>query len=119
MNKQNDNKNPPPPRTFTQFAERFPKLEEAWSLLGEAGGEGPLDAKTVRLIKLAVSMGNMSSGQVRSGVRKSLALGIAREEIEQVVAIAAGSVGLPSTAALYSWVKSVLDRPDGPRDGCC
>jgi hypothetical protein len=50
---------PPPPDTFQEFAEKFPKLAEAWRLAGEASGGGPLDEKTGRLVKLAVSTGRL------------------------------------------------------------
>ena len=33
---------PEPPKAFQAFVKRFPKLGQAWDLLGEAGQEGPL-----------------------------------------------------------------------------
>ena len=43
---------PPPPDTFQEFCDHFPKLGEAWRLAGEAGHTGPLDEKSGRLVKL-------------------------------------------------------------------
>ncbi len=100
---------PKPPATYEQFIERFPKLEEAWSAIRDAGDDGPLDSKTCRLIKLAIAIGAMRTGAVHSGVRKSIGAGISVEEIEQVVALAAGTLGLPSTVAAYSWVRDIVD----------
>jgi alkylhydroperoxidase/carboxymuconolactone decarboxylase family protein YurZ len=58
-----------------------------------------------------VAIGALREGPVHSGVRKARALGIAREEIEQVVALAAGTLGLPAVVAAFTWVEDEL----GPR----
>jgi alkylhydroperoxidase/carboxymuconolactone decarboxylase family protein YurZ len=93
-----------PPEMYTKFSRQFPKLRDAWDLIGEAGKEGPLDAKTVRLIKIGIAVGAMREGSVHASIRKARALGISREEIEQIVALAAGTIGMPSTVAVYSWI---------------
>ena len=98
-----------PPRAYRDFVERYPKLGEAWDRIGEAGAEGPLDERTTRLIKLGIAMGAMRTGAVRSGVRKARDLGITAEELEQVVALTAGTLGLPSAVACFTWVREVLD----------
>ncbi len=96
---------PEPPKTYKKFIAKHTKLAEAWGLVAEAGGEGPLDAKTQRLIKLAVAVGAMREGSVHSSVRKAKAVGITAEEMDQVVALAAGTLGFPSTVAIYSWIE--------------
>ena len=107
---------PPPPDTFVEFCRRFPKVAEAWALAGEAGRDGPLDEKTRRLVKLAVSLGAMREGAVHSAVRKAVAAGATREEIEQIVALTASTLGFPATVAVYSWVCDVLtESPSTPR----
>ncbi len=105
---------PKPPDTFIEFTQRFPKLAEAWKLVGEASAGGPLDEKTGRLIKLAVSIGNMREGAVHSAVRKALASGVTRAEVEQVIALAASTLGFPATVAVFSWVRDELDRGGRP-----
>jgi alkylhydroperoxidase/carboxymuconolactone decarboxylase family protein YurZ len=97
------------PKTYENFVGRYPKLGEAWERIAEAGKEGPLDEKTIRLIKLAVAMGALREGAVHASVRKGLEMGIGREEMEQVVAIAAGTLGLPATAAAFSWVRDIVE----------
>jgi alkylhydroperoxidase/carboxymuconolactone decarboxylase family protein YurZ len=99
---------PTPPDTFVEFCPRFPKLGEAWALAGEAGRDGPLDEKTRLLIKLAVSLGAIREGAVHSAVRKAVAVGATREEIEQVIALAASPLGFPGAVAVDSWVRDVL-----------
>ena len=101
---------PKPPEKYETFVGRYPKLAEAWEKIGEAGHDGPLDDKTVRLIKLAIAIGAMREGAVHSGVRKALAAGISTEEIEQVVALAASTLGMPSTVAVFSWSRDEIDK---------
>lgn len=100
---------PEPPKKHTRFVKRYPKLGEAWDLIGAAGREGPLDERAARLVKLGVAIGAQHQGAVHSSVRKARAMGISREEIEQVVALAAGTLGLPSVVAASTWVDDVLD----------
>lgn len=106
---------PKPPQTYESFIQRFPKLKEAWEKIAEAGKEGPLDEKTLRLVKLGIAIGAMREGAVHSSVRKALALKITVEEIEQTVALAAGTIGLPSSVAVYSWIQDVLKK----KERCC
>lgn len=108
---------PPPPKTYKLFIKRFPLLSEAWDSIGKAGKDGPLDERTTRLIKLGVAIGAMREGSVHSSVRKAKAMGISEEEIEQVVALAAGTLGMPSTVATYTWVRDVLDPESKESDG--
>ncbi len=104
---------PEAPQAHKDFVTRYPKLAQAWETIAEAGQEGPLDQKTVRLLKLAVAVGAMREGAVHAGVRKALAIGITREEIEQVVALAASTLGLPSVVAIHTWVGDELKKAEG------
>ena len=100
---------PNPPKAYEDFVKRYPKLGEAWEAIREAGDEGPLDEKTARLVKLGIAIGAMREGAIHSSVRKALAMGVTRTQIDQVIALAAGTLGLPSTVAVYTWV---ADRSD-------
>lgn len=95
---------PEAPRPYLQFIERYPKLGEAWDLIHDAGAEGPLDERTQRLIKLAVAIGAQRSGAVHASVRKARAMGISDAELEQVVALSASTLGLPSAVAAHGWL---------------
>ena len=72
---------PTPPDTYQEFVRRFPKLGQAWELINSAGTSGPIDAKSCRLIKLAVALGAMREGAVRANVRKALAIGISSQRV--------------------------------------
>ena len=102
---------PRPPRTYERFIQRYPRLAQAWGEISAAGREGPLDERTARLVKLAVAVGAMREGAVHASVRKALAQGITRQEIEQVVALAAGTLGLPAAVAVYSWIEDSTAEP--------
>lgn len=115
---------PKPPKTYSAFVERFPALGEAWGMINDAGSDGPLDERTQRLLKLAIAVGAMRPGPVHSNTRKALALGITMEEIEQVVALAAGTLGMPGTVAVWSWVREevagqngAVEQAGGPQAG--
>lgn len=99
---------PRPPETHDNFVATFPELAEAWQTVGAAGKKGPLDEKACRMVKLAVAMGAQQEGAVHASVRKALAMGITREELEQVVVLAAGTLGFPQTVAAYTWIKDLL-----------
>lgn len=98
------------PAVYDAFVARYPALAKAWEGTAEAGKDGPLDDKTARLVKLGIAMGAAREGAVHSGTRKALALGITREEIEQVVALCAGTCGFPQTVAAFSWVRDELEK---------
>ena len=102
---------PKPPRGYEEFVARYPGLGEAWDAVNEAGSEGPLDAKSIRLIKIGIAMGAMREGAIRSGARKALAMGITTAELAQVVALAVGTLGFPSTVAIHSWLRELLGPP--------
>ena len=98
------------PKTYGVFVERYPEIGEAWGLLRRAEAKGGISEKHARLIKLGIAIGGMKEGAVHSGVRKALDAGASRTEIEQVVAMAASTLGLPSTVAVYSWVLEQLTK---------
>jgi len=101
---------PTAPRTYREFIERYPALARAWNSINEAGADGPLDPSTQRLVKIAASMGAMREGAVRSGVRKAVAEGVPLEQIEQLVPLVAGTIGLPSAVACWSWLRDAAGR---------
>jgi alkylhydroperoxidase/carboxymuconolactone decarboxylase family protein YurZ len=103
---------PKPPDAYLEFTQRFPKLGKAWEMLGDAGLNGPLDEKSARLVKLGIAIGGLREGAVHSAARKALAAGVSREAVEQVLALAASTIGLPATVAVYTWVRDVLDHAE-------
>ena len=105
---------PKAPKAHTDFVRLFPRLGRAWELATEAGLDGPLGEKTARLVKVGIALGSMREGAVHSAVRKALASGVKQREVEQVVALAATTLGFPATVAVHTWVRDVLRRPHKP-----
>lgn len=104
-----------PPQTYSDFVERFPKLGEAWDLLREGGeNSGPLDERSQRLIKLGIAIGAQRPGAVSSATRKALKAGVTMEEVEQVVALAASTVGMPGAVAAFQWSRNA-SRKGAPK----
>jgi alkylhydroperoxidase/carboxymuconolactone decarboxylase family protein YurZ len=100
-------RNPPdPPKPFVAFSARYPALAKAWEQLHDAGEAGPLDAHTRRLIKLAVAIGALREGAVRASVRKGATVGVTDAEVDQVIALAAATLGMPATVAIFTWVEA-------------
>lgn len=107
-------KNPhEPPKKYRAFIHRYPKLGEAWEAMHEAENQGPLDERTRRLVKLAIAIGAFREGATHASVRKAQTAGVTREEMEQVVALAAATLGMPSTVAAYTWIRDILEPEKG------
>ncbi len=96
------------PEAYRDFTRLYPKLGEAWESARKAEKDGPLDEKSSRLVKLGVSVGAFREGAVHSAVRKALAVGVSEAEVRHVIALAASTIGFPSTVAVYSWLREEL-----------
>jgi alkylhydroperoxidase/carboxymuconolactone decarboxylase family protein YurZ len=99
------------PRTGAgRLAEDFPAVWERYAALGKAVAEsGTLDAKTRRLLKLALSIGAGSEGAVHSHVRQGKEEGLSDAELRQVALLAITTLGFPAAMAGYSWVNDILE----------
>jgi 4-carboxymuconolactone decarboxylase len=93
---------PKPPKTFVEFTREFPTLAEAWNAVQEAGATGPLDERSQRLAKFAIAVGSGREGAISSAARKALAVGVTVAELDQVLTLAAGTIGFPATVAAYT-----------------
>jgi AhpD family alkylhydroperoxidase len=100
-----------PPSGAGALAEELPEVWEAYRALGKAAAEaGPLNARTRRLIKLALSVGARSEGAVHSHTRQAIEEGLAPEELRQVSALTITTLGFPAAMAAMSWINDVLKK---------
>jgi alkylhydroperoxidase/carboxymuconolactone decarboxylase family protein YurZ len=77
-----------------RLADRHPKVWAAYEHLGEAVAEGgPLDAKTRRLVKLALAIGCSSEGAVHSHARRAVSEGVKPDELRHVILL--GRIQVP------------------------
>lgn len=102
------------PDIVRQFANKYRDVWDAYNHLGAVVAKaGPLDAKTERLVKLAVSVGGRREGAVRSHTRRGMALGLSRPEIEHVALLATTTIGWPAALAALSWIDDELNQAGG------
>ena len=98
------------PKRFVKFRADYPKVAEAFDELGTAvTGAGPLDKKTVELMRLALAVGAREEGGVHSHTRRAIEAGATPDEIRHVVLLSITAIGFPNAMAAMSWVEDVLD----------
>ncbi len=101
------------PNFLENVIAEYPDVWKAYQDLGKASNNaGPLDDKTVRLIKLALAIGAKSEGSVHSHTRRALRQGITHEELQQVALLAVTSIGWSSSMAALSWIQDVINRSE-------
>ena len=92
------------------LARTHPDVWEAYTRLGEVCGEtGPLDARTKRLVKLALAIGARSEGAVHSHTRQAIDQGIPRDDLEHVALLAITTLGFPQAMAVLTWMRDVTE----------
>ncbi len=94
-----------------RVAEQYPDVWNAYAALGKACADsGPLDERTRRLVKLALSVGAGSEGAVHSHVRRGLEEGESAEALKQVAMLAIPTLGLPGGVAALTWIEDITDE---------
>jgi len=93
-----------------KVARAYPAVWEAYAALGKATAEaGPLDERTRRLVKLALSIGASSEGAVHSHARRAVAEGVSKQELKQVALLAIATLGLPQAVKGLTWIEDITD----------
>lgn len=99
------------PNVVEEFSKDQPAVWEAYNRLGEAVAEaGPIDAKTQRLLKLAIAIGAGREGAVRSHARRGLKAGLTPEELQQTALLGITTVGWPRAFATHCWISEVIEK---------
>lgn len=103
---------PKPPKFYEQFTGKYPAVAAKYEALGDAvHTSGPLSERDRALIKLAISGSHLYSSAFKAHLRKALAVGITREEIEHLVLLFLPTVGFPSMMAAMGIVDEQLSKP--------
>ena len=93
------------PKAVNQFRKKHNKVWKAFNELGESCHEaGPLDEKTRRLVKLALSIGAGLEGATHSAVRNARKSSVTTEEMEQVALLSITTLGLPAATRAWTWI---------------
>lgn len=96
------------PKPLNQFRKRYAEIWKAFNQLGDlCHGAGPLDEKTRRLVKLALSIGAGLEGATHSAVRNARSAGVTAGEINHVAVLAITTLGLPSATRAMTWIADV------------
>lgn len=99
------------PGTFKEFIRAYPALGRAHEQVGEAAERaGPLDAKTLSLVKIGICIGAGLESALRSHVRRALRNGATEREVEQAILLAMNTVGFPRTVAAWAWAREQFRR---------
>ncbi len=99
------------PSHAQKIADNHPPVWKAYQEFGAAcAGAGPLDARTQRLVKLALAIGRGSEGAVHSHVRRGLEQGLSAEELWHVALLAAPTLGFPAAVAAFTWIEDLLEK---------
>jgi 4-carboxymuconolactone decarboxylase len=97
------------PDVYIDFRKNFPEVASTLDKLGKAAdGAGPLDERTVRLVKLGLAVGAEAQGAVRSNARKALNAGATPEEVRHVAVLAVTTCGFPAAIAGIGWIEEIL-----------
>jgi 4-carboxymuconolactone decarboxylase len=99
------------PGTYKQFIAKFPVLGKAHEDVAKAvENAGPLDKKTLALVKIGICVGAGLESALRSHVRRAMEAGVTQQEIEQAILLAMNTCGFPRTVAAWSWAKVQFER---------
>jgi alkylhydroperoxidase/carboxymuconolactone decarboxylase family protein YurZ len=99
------------PPVVESFGRQYPQVWDAYNRLGEAAAQaGPLDAKTERLVKLAIAVGCGLEGAVHSHVHRGLDAGLTREELQHVAILAITTAGWPAAIKAVSWIDEAIAK---------
>jgi alkylhydroperoxidase/carboxymuconolactone decarboxylase family protein YurZ len=99
------------PEPFQNLRQDYPRVHQAYEALATAAHEaGPLDERTRRLVKLAISVGAQLEGAVRSHAWQARDAGVTEAEMDHVILLSLTTIGLPSTVAARTWVGAALAK---------
>lgn len=99
------------PGTYKAFISKYPDLGRAHeSVAKTVEASGPLDAKTLALVKIGICVGAGLESALRSHVRRAMQHGAAPAEVEQAVLLGMNTVGFPRTVAAWSWAQEQFKR---------
>lgn len=100
-----------PPQTYLDFVAKYPALGAAHDQVAKAVEEaGPLDARTLALIKIGVCVGGGLESALRSHIRRAMAQGATQKEIEQAILLAMSTIGFPRTVAAWKCAQEQFAR---------
>ncbi len=94
------------------FIEKHGDIYDAYSSYGKAIHEqgGPLEEKTKRLIKMAISASIQNEYSLTTHMRKALKAGCTLEEIEHTLLLVAPTAGFPAMMRALMVMREEMDK---------
>ncbi len=109
-------KKAPRPKAYQDLQKAHPEFMAALEAMGEAArNAGPLDARTVALVKLAYGIAAGLEGATHSQTARAIEAGCSKEEVLQVALLAAPTIGFPTMVRGRCWVQEAVPAK---RAGC-
>lgn len=97
------------PQPVEDLRTKYSDVWRAFTALGDQCHKaGPLDEKSRRLVKIAISIGAGLEGGTHSAVRNALASGVKPEEIRHAAVLGTTTIGLPATVRALTWIDDCL-----------
>ncbi len=97
------------PELLDNFKKEFPDAWQAYEKLKDACDQGgPLDHKTVELLKIGISTAMKHEGGVIAHISQAQKAGATKEEIYQAILIATGLAGFPAVLAAFAGARDRL-----------
>jgi 4-carboxymuconolactone decarboxylase len=94
------------PKPVEELWKGYPTVWKAFNELGSRCHEaGPLDEKSRRLVKLALSIGAGVEGATHSAARNAFNGGVTQEEIDHVALLAVSTLGTPAATRAFTWIR--------------
>lgn len=104
-------RSPKPPKFYKQFIKKYPVIGSKYEELGEAvHNQGPLNERERALIKLAISGSHLYQSAFKAHVRKAVAAGVTRDEIEHLVLLMLPTVGFPTMMAVMGIMEEQFEK---------
>jgi alkylhydroperoxidase/carboxymuconolactone decarboxylase family protein YurZ len=101
-------------RSWKRFEAQHASVAAAYDQLSNAcSGAGPLDEKTIALVKLGISVGGSLNRTVHAHTRKAIEAGVPAGALRQVALIAMPTLGLPRALDALRWIEESIDEAAG------
>jgi AhpD family alkylhydroperoxidase len=97
------------PDTLDQFKSKFPQVWAAYQDLKDiCDKQGPLDKKTIELVKIGISTALGREGGLIAHISKAKKAGAHDSEIYHSILLAMSLVGFPATLAAFTTAREYL-----------
>ncbi|MBI5746762.1 MAG: carboxymuconolactone decarboxylase family protein [Nitrospirae bacterium] len=102
------------PKSLQAFIKTHPKVWEAHQMLGVACKDsGPLNDKTLELIKIGISGARENMTSFKTHVRLALRAGVSKDEIEHTILQLLPATGINTMMMELLWAREVIADEKG------